>query len=79
MASLAKLVTIPVEQVKGVAAATGIKLRKQGIRSVGDLIGYFPRRHIDRSRLVSVAFLPIGEEVTVVGTVTRSSIRRPKK
>ncbi|HJQ95077.1 MAG TPA: ATP-dependent DNA helicase RecG [Acidimicrobiia bacterium] len=79
MASLAKLVTIPVEQVKGVAAATGVKLRKQGVRSVADLIGYFPRRHIDRSRLVSVAFLPIGEEVTVVGTVTKSSIRRPKK
>ncbi|OKH20270.1 ATP-dependent DNA helicase RecG [Hydrococcus rivularis NIES-593] len=42
-----------------------------GLRTVRDLLFYYPRDHIDYARQVNIAHLVAGETVTVIGTVRR--------
>ncbi|MGH8924879.1 MAG: ATP-dependent DNA helicase RecG [Acidimicrobiia bacterium] len=79
MASLAKLSGIEVEKVSGVGNGRGSSLRRAGIKTIADLIAVFPRRYIDRTRHEQLALLPVNEEVTAVGKVTKTSSRRPRK
>ena len=78
MASLVKLSTIKVEEVSGLAAGRAAALRKGGISSVADLLLHVPRKYLDRSRVEPIARAPVGEEVTIVGRVTKVSSRRPR-
>ncbi|HUP15446.1 MAG TPA: ATP-dependent DNA helicase RecG [Acidimicrobiia bacterium] len=78
MASLVKLSTIKVEEVSGLAAGRAAALRKGGISSVADLLLHVPRKYLDRSRIEPIALAPVGEEVTIVGRVTKVSSRRPR-
>lgn len=59
----------PVTLVKGVGSGMLRHLHALDIHTVEDLIFHFPRRYLDRSRLVPIRDVRIGEEVTVVGTV----------
>lgn len=77
--SLAYLDGIPIERVQGLTGKRGANLRKSGIESVTDLLLHAPRRYVDRSRTVALADLPLGEEVTVIGKVTKVSTRRPRR
>ncbi len=79
MASIAKLATIPVESVAGLAGKRGDALRKAGIATVADLLHHVPRRYVDRSRIEPLAQLPLGDEVTVIGEVSSISTRRPRR
>ncbi len=78
--SLAYLAQIPVERVKGLGGAkTGGQLKKAGVTSVMDLLFQFPRRTIDRTRTPPFAQMPLGEEVTAIGTVVSVQVKRPKR
>ena len=44
-------------------------LSEAGLHGVGDLLLYVPYRYLDRSTQVGIAQLPLGQEVTVVGSV----------
>ena len=77
--SLAYLNGIPIERVQGLTGKRGENLRKAGIATVADLLLHVPRRHVDRSRTLSLTELPLGEEITVVGTVQKVSLRRPRR
>ncbi|MEX2655756.1 MAG: ATP-dependent DNA helicase RecG [Acidimicrobiia bacterium] len=79
MATLAKLATVDVSEVQGLKGARGKKLAEAGIHSVADLLFHAPRRYIDRSRIEPIALLPLGEEITVIGTVRSVSARRVKR
>ncbi|MDX1448428.1 MAG: ATP-dependent DNA helicase RecG [Acidimicrobiia bacterium] len=70
---------IEVGEVSGLKGARASKLAEAGIRSVADLLFHAPRRYIDRSRVEPIALLPLGEEITVVGTVRSVSSRRPRR
>ncbi len=50
-----------VRYVKGVGESRAKALEKLGIRTLGDLLGYYPRRWEDRSRLFAIRDLPEGE------------------
>ncbi len=76
--TLAYLSRIPVERVKGLGGKYGGMLKKGGIVSVMDLLFHFPRRTIDRTLKPPFSEIPLGEEVTAIGTVTRVSTRRPR-
>ncbi|MFC2177268.1 ATP-dependent DNA helicase RecG [Actinomycetota bacterium] len=67
---LSFLATIPTDQVKGIGPRSTKKLADAGIHSVADLLLHPPRRYLDRSQLFDLADVPLGEEVTVGGTVT---------
>jgi ATP-dependent DNA helicase RecG len=77
--SLAYLSRVPVERVKGVGDRLGGKLREAGIGTVADLLFHFPRRHIDRSLVAPIARVPLGVEVTVLGTVSKVTARRVRR
>ncbi|MCL1592921.1 MAG: ATP-dependent DNA helicase RecG [Actinomycetia bacterium] len=74
--TLGYLATITVERLKGVGAVTTRKLHDQGIDSVADMLLTVPRRYLDRSHMARIDRAPIGEEVTLGGTVTSFSKRR---
>ena len=67
---------LAIEEVPGIGRLRARALRKEGLATVADLLARLPRRFIDRSRIVSIAEAPIGEEVTLVGSV-RSASRPP--
>ena len=58
------------------SAMSMAKLNTQGIYSVADLLMTVPRRYLDRSQIFSIGTAPVGEEVTVSGTVTSFFKRR---
>jgi ATP-dependent DNA helicase RecG len=67
---------VPVGNVKGIGKVAVKKLRTQGIESVADLLLTVPRRYLDRSQIFDIGAAPIGEEVTIGGTVASYSKRR---
>jgi len=67
---------VPVGNVRGIGNVAVKKLRTQGIESVADLLLTVPRRYLDRSQIFDIGAAPIGEEVTIGGTVTSFSKRR---
>lgn len=77
--SLAHLTTVSVERVRGLSGKRGQTLAKQGVGSVADLLLHVPRRYLDRSTKVLISEVPLGEEVTLIGTVERVSSRRPRR
>jgi ATP-dependent DNA helicase RecG len=78
--------SITLDQPLGTLAAVGYKkgldLEKLGLKTVKDLLFYYPRDHIDYSRQVDIAYLVPGETVTLLGTVKRcncfNSPKNPK-
>jgi ATP-dependent DNA helicase RecG len=74
--TLAYFALVPVENVKGIGKVAVKKLRTQDVVSVADLLLTVPRRYLDRSQIFNIGAAPIGEEVTIGGTVTSFSKRR---
>jgi ATP-dependent DNA helicase RecG len=77
--SLAYLAGVEIERVQGLAGKRGANLREAGIEHVTDLLLHTPRRYIDRSLQAPLTELPLGEEVTAIGTVKKVSMRRPRR
>ena len=73
---LSYLATLAVDEVKGIGPASAKKLGQAGIHTVADLLLHVPRRYLDRSQLFDLAAVPLGEEVTVAGTVQSVRKRR---
>jgi len=74
--TLAYLAEIGVDLVKGIGPSSARKLNTQGVRSVADLLLTVPNRYLDRSQMFDIGSAPLGEEVTIGGTVTSFSKRR---
>ena len=67
-----------VQAVRAVSATRAGALAGMGIRTVRDLLSCYPNRYIDLSKTVTCAEAPIGEVVTVVGTVHAVVEKRPR-
>ena len=67
----------PLSSILGEGTAKTIA-RQLSIRTVGELLEYFPRRYGHRGELTRIAELPIGELVTVLGEVVRFAERRTR-
>ncbi len=56
------------------------KMRSLGVRTLRDLLFYYPRRHEDRRTLPGFAALAPGAKATVVATVlSKSQVKTPRK
>ncbi len=66
----------PVSAVKGIGPGIQRHLTAMGIETVEGLIYHFPRRYLDRSQIVPIRQVRIGEDVTVVGTVRKVAERK---
>ncbi len=66
----------PLTVLPGVGPKNAQSLEKLGLRTLGDMLYYFPRRYEDYSQLKPINRLWYGEQVTVIGVV-QSIISRP--
>ncbi len=79
---MSKLASTPIKFVKAVGPARAEKFEKAGIKSVEDLLYYFPTKYIDRSAILSVREIlrlvrnGYDGEVTVFGRVVEREIIR---
>ena len=69
---------IEVTYLKGVGPKKAEALNAIGIYTVEDILYYFPRRYLDRSKLTPIAELALGAEVTVVGRVLTQGLLRTR-
>lgn len=67
-ASLA-LLSADITAVPGVGATMAAKLRGLNVRTIRDLLFYFPRQHLDYSKLTKIADIPFQEVTTTVGLI----------
>jgi ATP-dependent DNA helicase RecG len=64
--------------LNGVGIANAKSLEKLGMKTLGDMLYYFPRRYEDYTQLKPIKSLMYGEVVTIIGTV-QSIHSRPIK
>ncbi len=74
--TLVELHGMGVEVLSGVGPRKVEALRSIGIASLGDLLTYYPRRYVDRTRERRIADLAEGEDALVLGRVASTSSRR---
>lgn len=55
--------------LKGIGPKIAYVLNKLGIYTVGDLLYYFPRKHVDYSTRTRIRDLEPGETTTVFGNI----------
>lgn len=67
-----------VGRLRYVSGARGKALTRLGIGRVRDLLLHVPHRYLDFTHTVSISHADVGQEVTVVGTVDRINLKRPR-
>lgn len=65
--------------VKGVGPVVGELFKKIGIRTVQDLIEYYPKRYLDYEGRCKIKTLEEGQNVTVMGTISNVTLYTSKK
>ncbi|MBE0481417.1 MAG: ATP-dependent DNA helicase RecG [Dehalococcoidia bacterium] len=71
--SSGRFLEAPVTTVKGIRTALAGKFEKLGIRTVRDLLYFFPNRHADYTRIRRISELYEDEEQTIVATVWQAT------
>ncbi|MGQ9837084.1 MAG: ATP-dependent DNA helicase RecG [Cyanobacteriota bacterium] len=59
----------PLQFLKGIGSKSAEKLAQLGLRTVRDVLYYFPRDHVNYSERVLIRQAKVGETVTLVGTI----------
>jgi ATP-dependent DNA helicase RecG len=67
----------PVTVVKGISTGLASSFGKMGVKTVRDLLYFFPHRHLDYSQLKFISQLNEGEEQTIVANVWQAFESRP--
>jgi len=68
---LRDLVDIPVDRLRNIGEKRTAALGSMGIDNIFDLLTWYPRRYIDRTKRVDLSDLTVGEEAAVFGEVTK--------
>ena len=76
---LRQLGDVKVDQLRNVGEKRAAALQAMGIANVFDLLTFYPRRYIDRTKRVDLSDLSIGEEAAVFAEVHRVSARRTRQ
>jgi ATP-dependent DNA helicase RecG len=64
-----------VTTIQGIGPQSAERFEKLGIKTIHDLLYLLPRRYDDFSNLKTIGRLQYGDEVTVMGAVSRASVR----
>ena len=65
------LARIGLERLRSAGTRRVEAMAELGVRHLGDLLTYYPRRYLDRSREATVGELRVGEDATVLATVEK--------
>jgi ATP-dependent DNA helicase RecG len=76
--TLGELADMTVTRLKGVGERKAEGLAAVGVENLLDLLTYYPRRYVDRTKEARVRDLVVGEEALVLVTVERVSSRRTR-
>lgn len=68
----------PLTALRGVSTVNQERLARLGLHVIRDLITYFPRRYDDFSALRTINRLSYGDEVTIVGVVSKTKLNRTR-
>lgn len=68
----------PVTAIKGVGQKIDEKLNKLGAKTIWELLYLFPRRYDDFTLMKPISKLQYGEQVTIIGTVWQTKVRRSR-
>ncbi len=69
----------PVTKLPGIKKGYAGRLENLGIRTIGDILGLYPRRYDDYRSLKVISQLEYGEEVTIIGTVWDTHARESRR
>jgi ATP-dependent DNA helicase RecG len=64
----------PITVIKGISTSADKKFAKLNVRTVHDLLYFFPRRYVDYSRRKPISELIEGEEQTIIGTIWQAKV-----
>jgi ATP-dependent DNA helicase RecG len=67
-----------VTTLKGVGPKIAEKLKKLGAETIWDLLYLFPRRYDDYTLMKPISRLQYGEQVTIIGTIWQTRVRRTR-
>jgi len=76
---LRQLGDVSVGQLRNVGEKRVTALESMGIENVFDLLTFYPRRYIDRTKRVDLSDLTVGDEAAVFAQVQRVSSRRTRQ
>ena len=62
----------PITIIRGISSSLATKFSRLGVRTVRDLLYFFPHRHLDYSQRKSISQLSEGEEQTIIANVWQS-------
>ena len=77
--SLSDLAGIGTDRLKGVGPKNLEALEEMGVRTILDLVTFYPRRYIDRTNQAAIADLVDGEPAMVLAKVRKVSSRRTRQ
>jgi ATP-dependent DNA helicase RecG len=64
----------PITVIKGISTGIDKKFAKLNVRTIHDLLYFFPRRYVDYSRTKPISELIEGEEQTILGTIWQARV-----
>lgn len=68
----------PIQYLKGIGPKRAQQFARIGVKTVGDLLFLVPRRYLDRSQVLPISRLRVGDEATVIGRVVAVVSRRTR-
>ncbi len=70
----AESVDSPITTIKGINTNLNTRFRRLGVKTIRDLLYYFPRRHLDFSQRKFISQLTEGKEETIVANVWQARL-----
>ncbi|MGB9741995.1 MAG: ATP-dependent DNA helicase RecG [candidate division WOR-3 bacterium] len=68
----------PVQYLKGIGPKRAQQFARLGVETVRDLLFLVPRRYLDRSQVLPISQLRVGDEATILGRVLAVGSRRTR-
>jgi len=69
----------PLQFVPGVGPSRAKLFEKLGLRTVGDILNFFPRSYIDAATIQGISSLRKGEKATILGRVISRNLQRTRR
>ncbi|MCK4369325.1 MAG: ATP-dependent DNA helicase RecG [Dehalococcoidales bacterium] len=64
----------PITSLKGVSTSLAAKFNRLGVKTIRDLLYFFPHRHLDYSQRKNISQLAEGEEQTIIANVWQAQV-----
>ncbi len=76
-AAASQSIDSPITTIKGISTVRASKFNRLGVRTIRDLLYFFPHRHLDYSQRKPISQLTEGNEETIVANVWQAQIIKP--